>query len=160
MSVKDLIEEQDQLIAHHYTFFLWPQKWSAYSLSDQFNWETHPFQANQVRNIPSEPGIYSFIIQPGIASHPHSSYLMYIGRTERPLRVRFGEYLRERENPLGRPKIVRLLNKYQGYIHFCCSVVLQADRIAEIEKALIEAFLPPCNDQFSTEVNRVVGAFQ
>jgi hypothetical protein len=160
MSVVDLIEKQDQLIAHRYTFFLWPQKWSAYNLSDQFDWEIHPFQPDQVENIPSEPGVYSFVIQPGIASHPYCLYLMYIGKTNRTLRERFREYLREREDPDGRPKIVRLLNKYQGYTHFCCSAIEKKERIGDIEDALINALLPPCNDQFPAEVRRTIGAFQ
>ena len=159
MAVIDLIKEQDGLIAHRYAFFLVPEKWETYNLSDPFNWEMHPFQPDQAENIPSEPGIYSFVIQPGIASHPRCSYLMYIGKTKRTLRERFREYFRERDNPAGRPKIVRLLNKYHGYLHFCCLAIAKKERIGEIEDALINAFLPPCNDQFPAEVRRVIGAF-
>jgi hypothetical protein len=154
-----LIDQQDQLITYQYTFFMSPQRWAAYNLADPFNWEIYPFQQDQVENVPSEPGIYSFVIQPGIATHPACSYLMYIGKTERTLRQRFREYCREQQNVEGRPKIVRLLNKYQGYLYFCCSPIAKTDRIGEIEDALIKAFLPPCNDQFPAGVRRVIGAF-
>ncbi len=160
MSVVDLIDEQDQLKAHQYKFSLWPRAWAAYNLPDPFKWEIYPFQQDQIDNIPSQPGIYSFVIQPGIASHSNCSYLVYIGRTERTLRVRFREYLREQNKREGRPKIVRLLNKYQDYLYFCCSVIAETERITEIEEALINAFLPPCNDQFSAEMSRVIGAFR
>ena len=159
MRVVDLINEQDQKKNHTIEFILWPQKWGAYNLLDLFDWEIHPFQPDQIENIPREPGIYSFVIQPGIASHPYCSYLMYIGKTKRTLRVRFCEYLREQDDEAGRPNILRLLNKYQGYLHFCCSTIDEKERIGEIEDELIKAFLPPCNDRLPAGVHRVIGAF-
>lgn len=163
MSFNDLINkqiyEQTQLAVHKYTFPLWPQRWAAYSLPDLFNWEIYPFQPTQIEKIPSQPGIYSFVLQPGIASHSHCSYLMYIGKTERTLRQRFKEYFGEQDNPEGRPKLLKLLNLYKDYLHFCCLIITKKERIMEIEKALINAFLPPCNDQFPAESSRVVGAF-
>lgn len=160
MSVVDLIDERDQRKIHTREFILWPQKWTAYNLPDLFDWEIHPFQPNQIKNIPSEPGIYSFVIQPGIASHAHCSYLMYIGRTERTLRVRFGEYLRDRNNPKSRPKILELLNRYEDYLHFCCVTIEEKKRIMEIESTLINAFQPPCNDRFPAVTGDVQEGFQ
>ena len=160
MVVSDFTQERMQLGAHRYTFSLWPQQWAAYNLPDLFQWEIHPFQRDQIENIPNKPGIYSFVIQPGIASHPACSCLMYIGKTERPLQKRFKEYFGEQQNVVkGRPKILALLNQYQGYLYFCCSVIAETERIGEIEDALISAFIPPCNDQFPSEIGRIVGAF-
>ena len=158
-SVDLIVDEQDELIAHSWTFCLWPTKWTTYNLPNPFNWEIHPFQRDQIKNIPNEPGIYSFVIQPGIASHPYCSYLMYIGQTERTLRVRFRDYLYERQNPGGRRRILRLLNKYQGYLHFCCSTIAKTEQIGEIEKALRTAFLPPCNADAYTSAHSSIGAF-
>ena len=99
MSVNDLIEQQDLLKAHQWTFSLWPQQWEAYNLHYLFNWEIHPFNKDQIRRIPREPGIYSFVIQPGVASHPHCSYIMYVGKTCLTLHSRFRRYLREQNDP-------------------------------------------------------------
>ena len=160
MSV-DLIDEQNQLSAHRHTFSLWTRQWAAYNLSDQFHWEIYPFQQDQIENIPREPGIYSFVIQPGIASYPECSYLIYIGKTERTLRQRFKEYFCERrDEESGRPKIFRFLNLYEGYLHFCCSTIQEKERLTEIEDALSDAFLPICNKQFSSRIRRIIGAFQ
>ena len=159
MSVVDVINERDQKKIHTHKFILWPQKWEAYDLPDLFDWEIHPFQPNQIENIPCEPGIYSFVIQPGIASHSHCSYLMYIGQTERTLRVRFREYLRDRNNPNCRPKILELLNRYKDYLHFCCLIIEEKERIIEIETALINAFRPPCNDRIPAETSEPKEAF-
>ena len=160
MSVSDLIDEQDQLKAHRWPLFLWPRQWSNYNRPDVFNWEIYRFQLDEVENIPNEPGIYSFVIQPEVASHPYCAYLMYIGKTKRTLQQRFKEYFQEQENAeRGRPKILRLLNKYQGYLHFCCLTIAETKQITDIENALIRAFLPPCNSTFPAEIRPVIGAF-
>lgn len=155
----DLIEEQNQLKAHHRCFYLWPRQWKACELQEPFSWVTHPFKNDQIENIPSSPGIYSFVIRPGLVSHPACSYLMYIGKTERTLRERFSEYFVEQNNDSRRPKIVRLLRMYRGYLYFCCSVIREAEQINKIEEELINAYLPPCNDQFPARIRRVIGAF-
>jgi hypothetical protein len=161
MLVNDLIADPDKPSGHDYTFFLWHRQWAAYNLSNPFNWEMHPFQRDQTDKIPSDPGIYSFVIQPGIANHPHCSYLMYVGKAEeQSLRERFSQYFSEKKNAeKGRPKIVKMLNQYQDYLHFCCSVITETERIEEIEDALLNAFIPPCNDQYPAEISRVMKAF-
>ena len=80
----------------------------------------------------------------------------YPGRT---LRKRFSDYLYEQNNLSGRPKILRLLNKYKGYLHFCYSTINDSERLKDIENALIKAFDPPCNDQHPVKLNPVRGAF-
>ena len=159
MSVMDIIEEQDRAKTHNCTFVLWPQKWEAYNLPYPFNWEIHPFQRDQIENIPREPGIYSFVIQPGIASYPYCSYLMYIGKTGRTLRERFNEYLREQNNLEGRPNILRLLNKYRGYVYFCCSEITKKEQIGKMEDVLCDVFQPPCNEQLPAGALKVRGLF-
>ena len=158
--LNDLLPDPNKPSGHAPDFVLWPRQWAAYNLLDLFNWEIHPFQQDKVDEIPIEPGIYSFIIQPGIAGHPHCSYLMYVGMTERPLRERFKEYFREKQNiERGRPKILKLLHVYQDYLHFCCSAITETERIEEIEDALVNAFIPPCNDQYPAEISRPMKAF-
>ena len=162
MAKNDIVSERrerKQLRAHTWPFSMWPQRWISYNLPDQFNWKIYPFRRDQINNIPDQPGIYSFVVQPSIASYSYCSYLMYIGKTTRPLQKRFEEYFLEQNNPAGRPLILDLLNDYQGYIHFCCSVISQRERIDEIENALVAAFLPPCNDQFPAGVRRISKAF-
>ena len=160
MSVVDLLDESDQLMAHEYKFYPWPKAWASYNLQDSFSWEIYPFRRNQVTEIPRKPGIYSFVIQPGITSYPDCSYLMYIGKAEGTLRKRFQDYLYEQNNREGRPRILRLLNRYQGYLYFRCSIIEKIERIVEIERALLKAFIPPCNSELPAEIRHVKGAFQ
>lgn len=147
MPVNDLIIELDQIKAHEETFVLWPELWQKYTKSHgfSFDWEENQFLASEVGNIPSAPGLYTFVIQPHIANHPSCSYLMYLGKTKRTLRKRFREYFREKRRESGRPLIVKLLNKYPDNLCFCYTIVENSSLLTEMEKALLDAFLPPCN---------------
>ncbi|MFQ6041067.1 MAG: hypothetical protein ACE5PV_09440 [Candidatus Poribacteria bacterium] len=87
-------------------------------------------------------------------------YNLAYNEDKRMKREMVKEYINEKQSETGRPKVVRLLNKYQGYLYFCCSTVPSSIPIESVEEALLKAFLPPCNDQFPAEVSRVIGAFQ
>ncbi len=90
MSVEDIIKEQSEMKAHTHEFALWRRKWQEFNSSIIFNWHLFKLEISERGNIPRSPGIYTLLIQPGIASHPGCSYLMYIGQA-RSLRDRFSE---------------------------------------------------------------------
>lgn len=164
--VQDLIaneiDEEDEMEAHTHKFRLWPKLWLEYMQNHSFTFSWHSFQLNecQIGNIPEKPGIYTLIIQPGIALHPFCSYLAYVGKTERTLKERFREYLKEKNTTTGRPKIVRWLNKYEGHTFFCCTAIEDTDLIEKIEDALITAWVPPCNDKYPARIRRVINALR
>ena len=80
---------------------------------------------------------------------------MYIGKAKN-LRKRFGDYLtRER---IRRPRVVRLLGMYGGHISFFYSTI-DEDLLDDTEDELLNAFVPPCNSQFTGEVQQARGAF-
>jgi excinuclease UvrABC nuclease subunit len=82
---------------------------------------------------------------------------MYVGKTK-SLRRRFGEYLREKNQETGRPVILRLLNKYDGFIWFCFAPVPE-NAITAQENALLAAYRPPFNKQFPAQISPIQGAF-
>jgi len=163
VTVNDLIDEQDEAKAFREDFFLWPKMWREYAQAHNynFNWDIHPFAPSEVHNIPDENGLYTFLIQPSIALHPACSYLMYVGMAEeQSLRDRFRDYLQEKRDNKGRRKIVRLLNKYPDNLFFCCTAVQSGLPLETIEKALISAYIPPCNTKLPARVSRVIGALR
>ena len=105
--------------------------------------------------MPQYAGVYSLVVQPGVAGHPTCSYLMYLGKAK-DLRQRFIDYLTVERHK--RPKIVRLLEKYRGYIQFLYSGVDERE-LDNMEDRLINAFVPPCNARFTGEINTAKGAF-
>jgi excinuclease UvrABC nuclease subunit len=157
MTVHDLTQEQDELASFRYTFNLWPRQWLVCAYHVPFQWQTYKFVDSERENIPIESGIYTFVVMPYLFGHPSCAFLMYVGRTN-SLRRRFSDYLREKGNEQARPKIVRLLNKYPDNIWFCYTVIAKAD-ISHVEDTLIEAYMPPCNDQFPASVRRILKAF-
>ena len=153
-TVADIIEDQDDLSTWKFgNAFLCPEKWRSYTL--KHTWSSVEFKPGA--SIPSSSGVYSLVIVPGIAGHPQCAYLSYIGKTV-DLAKRYREYLSEKNNPKGRPKILRLLNKYDGYIWFTYTEVDEND-IEDVEDALIDAYLPPSNDRYKGVLSKVKGAF-
>ena len=90
MSVVDIIQEQDEMMAHEHHFILWPRQWKTYV--DTHNWKSFRLDKTEKNHIPKRAGVYSLLVQPGIANHPACSYLMYIGKTTSLYR-RFMDYL-------------------------------------------------------------------
>ena len=157
MPVVDIIQEQDEFKSNKISFVLWAQKWAEFDDSLKLTWVTHRLAASESLRIPTTPGIYTLLIQPGIAYHPACSYLMYVGQT-RSLRRRFGEYLQRERRETGRPKVLRLLNKYSDHVWFCYTSLAEPI-LTSVEDALLNAYLPPANDRYPAEISRVTEAF-
>ena len=157
MEVHDLINQQDEFNSFKCNFNLWPERWTSIKDIGSLNWQTYPFDIEYIAEIPALTGIYSLVINPGVTNHPQR-YLCYIGKSDRTLRDRYLEYLRESNNIKGRPKLLRLLNKWKSYIEFCY-VPVQNGNAKELEEKLLDAFIPPFNSIFSAEINKVVKAF-
>lgn len=162
MHVEDLAKEQDVAKAHQHIILLWPKLWKGYleGSNYQFTWSETQFVASEANSIPTESGIYTFVVKPQLAGHPSCGYLMYIGRTKRTFRKRFREYLSEMQRESGRPLIVNVLNKYKDNCFFCYATVSDDQDISAIEDALVVALRPPCNVNLPAKVHRVLGALR
>jgi len=150
----DLLEV-DLLRTHAKRFILWPRQWQTYSLTHK--WTIEPLNKSKVKKIPTSSGIYTILLQPGIAGHISCSYLMYVGKTK-SLRRRFGEYLRKERERTARPRISEFLTRYDNYVLFCYTLIDEKSLIT-IEEGLKNAYVPPLNKQYSGELGRTIGAF-
>jgi len=145
--------------AHWQTLILWPKLWKDWSPPLKLKWKGKPFSPLSRPHIPNRPGVYAFVIKPGIPPGVTNSILMYVGKTDRPLRERFGEYLREKDDPTGRPAINAMLQMYYGYLHFYCACVTKGTTPKQIEDHLIETLAPPMNKQYPAKISRIMGAW-
>ncbi len=136
-----------------------PRLWSSLSLAQTLSWSLFPFNDSSRSSIPDQQGVYAFLILPVIAGNLNVSYLMYIGETERTLRDRFGEYLLEARSDKIRPKLLRILPLYPDHLVFACAPLPLGIVPRDLESALIEAFLPPGNDDVPATVRRPRKAF-
>ena len=153
-SPADMVAAQDEYGAHVWDICLWPRQWRTCDPGLSLPWQNVELDNNQRSKVPQYAGIYSLVVQPRIAGHTACSYLMYVGQTEN-LRRRFNQYLTTER----RPKLVRLLEKYRGYIQFFYSGIDETE-LDDMEEQLFNAFLPPCNSSFTGVMNKIVGAFR
>jgi len=151
----------DEMMRHTHKMVMLPRLWSSLSLGQTtLSWQLFPFQESSRALVPQQQGVYAFLIVPDIAGPLQVSYLMYIGETDRTLRQRFGEYLLEAQSDNIRPKLLRILPLYPNHLMFACSTLQSGIVPKDVETLLIEAFLPPGNDQLPASVRRPRKAFQ
>ena len=141
---------------HLLKFLLWKRQWEAFEPSIHLAWDEFPFSEQAVPNIPNYTGVYAFCIRPDVGTNLITSYLLYIGETTRPMRVRFREYLAETYDPIGRSRIYHFFGMYRPYIRFLCAPVPDGVSPRDVEKELLVLYTPPCNMRFPAQVQRVM----
>lgn len=148
---------------HIKRMLLSPPNWQAYVPHAALAWQPVPFSTQDVNNVPNDDsrGVYSFVVQPGIAQHPNCSYLLYVGKVEdQSFRDRYRNYLTERnkgENAR-RVHVSRMLQKWDGFLWFYYAPVDEAALISPIEDALLAAYLPPANRRVPAEARYALAA--
>lgn len=157
MEIHDILTQQEEIKKYATEFILWPDAWSRFSSPHSRQWAMVRLERNQRVRVPNDPGVYTLLVQPGIANHPACSFLMYVGQAVSLCR-RFSEYLGAERKASGRPKVLRLLHRYDPHVWFCFTKVA-AKHLDLTEDALISAYLPPCNEEVPAEVRKGRNAF-
>lgn len=151
----DLVEEQSQLQAHRVAFVLWPRQWKRFRIRRKLDWRTQSLHPDKKGRVSNTSGIYTLVIKPSIAQHPACSYVMYVGQAEN-LRSRFNSYCTQERRI--RPRIVRMLYSWDGFVYFCaCSV--PRNQLKRVEDALIESYVPPANSDYPATLRAAIKAF-
>ena len=136
-----------------------PFHWAACKLPVDLTWKAVRFTRANTKNIPQAQGVYTFLVQPGIANHPCCSYLLYVGKTEeQSFKQRYQQYLREQRagDESKRPHVTDMLDKWNGFLWFYFARIEQADQIGNVENTLLAAYLPPSNKTFPGKVGRAL----
>ena len=141
-------------------FILHPDQWSAYPNRIKLAWEVIKFNSENANLLPSDKkGVYSFILQPGIADHPLLAYPLYIGMTkEQSFRARYRQYLHEPRHPKPRPLIKEMLTKWSEHLYFVYAPIEDENIIKDVEDDLLMALIPPRNSKFPAEIQPLVTA--
>jgi hypothetical protein len=151
----DIVEEIfTDMTKHTERMVLSPTRWAAYDHPLRLEWHVVKFSKSEKSKIlANKKGVYTFVIKPSIADHPASAYLMYVGKTyKQDLRTRFSQYFSEANKRKGRPKIKKLIRYWERHLWFYYAPIDDISKIGEIENKLMNAYLPPMNDEFSGEV--------
>lgn len=157
----DYFDLADSLNRTRILFTLSPDLWRAFSFNNidlnAVSWSECKFLNDdgtglndEMNSLPKNiGGIYLFCVKsnviPGI-----SDYLMYIGKAEttnrNSLNVRCKKYYQEYRRIDRRAKIGRLIDVWGEYLYLKYIELDDNEMIVRLEKALINALLPPIND--------------
>jgi len=137
----------------------WPERWKEFNppVSITWNWSSVPFEKTSSLSVPNDKhGLYSFVLCPGVASHPRNYFILYVGKADNmSLRERFRSYFQDMQR-VKRPPISYLLMKYAGYLEFCFTPVEEKNDIEGGEQSLLTALMPPFNTTLPGKVSAII----
>lgn len=139
-----------------------PSRWATFTAGISLQWEAVRFEKQEIKKIPADRrGVYSFVVLPGIARHPLCSYLLYIGKADKQsLQERVANYFYEVNNPKGRAPVQDMILNWESYLWVCYATVDEVQEIDGLENSLLEAFVPPVNQQYKGTFGQAVKAWK
>ncbi|MFY9158304.1 hypothetical protein [Aquirufa ecclesiirivi] len=143
----DFIKKGEYLL-HVKKFFLYPKFWKdpTKMLTVPTSWNKVKFTKSNRSMIPKSKGIYCFVVQPDLINFFETTYLFYVGKTNRTLWIRYKEYLDEKEGK-GKPrnKVFEMLNQYADYLYFYYTEIPTSIDVDSFEQNLLNTFVPTVN---------------
>jgi hypothetical protein len=139
-----------ELKLHIQKFLLYPKHWIDQNneISIRLEWNKIRFTEANIKHIPENQGLYAFTVEPKVTNFFKTSYLFYIGETERTLKIRYKEYLDDQKGKgKPRPKIFEMLKLYKDNLYFYYTEIDESGLIAENEVKLLNTFVPHINTQ-------------
>jgi predicted DNA-binding protein YlxM (UPF0122 family) len=145
----DIDFTEEAIIKDHIKkFLLYPKFWRdrKNELKVDLKWKSIVFQQSKLSQIPRKSGIYAFVLQPKYQNLFTTSYLFYVGKTNRTLQERFKEYIDEK-NGKGKPrkKVHKMLNQYESYLAFYYAEISRKALVDKSEKLILNTFVPHIN---------------
>lgn len=133
---------------HVKSFFLHPKFWvnNAPTIAFKTKWKSVPFKSTNLKKVPTKRGVYAFFVHPRFPHLAQAKYLFYVGKTNRTLQKRYGEYLDDMAGK-GKPrvKVFTMMKMYREHLHFYYAELSSAKEIGELEDCLLNTFVPHVN---------------
>lgn len=143
---------------HTVSFTLSPNLWARLSLQQALTWRGVEFNEASTPLVPDDLiGVYSFVVEPGIANHD-LGYLLYIGKTDKQnFRARFKQYLGyQKESQSKRIHVQYMLREWPEHLKFYYAPVDNPGAVKATEDALLAAFKPPVPRAFPASMRQAV----
>lgn len=157
----DLVDHTRKYKAELYSFFLDLKSWRQFKSKHKLTWQKLRFGATNHGAVPKERGIYAFTVELEPSQMPMHGYLLYVGITgdtsDANLYKRYAQYLRQRKNKDGRPRMYIALENWADDLFFnFVPLPSPSVNLAKLEKDLINAVKPPVNiTDFDAEIMAV-----
>jgi hypothetical protein len=130
------------------TFTIDPKSWSKANITPPFHWDYVEFKKANAKNVPTEPGLYAFVLQLPYAGLPSHGWIMYIGESghgnsKHNLQKRFIDYLAEQKIYKRTPTYF-MLNAWNNKLLFFYTILpKRKHELKDLETKLLDAFRPP-----------------
>lgn len=127
------------------------RKWRTFKTKYNLEWDVVPFKADKKGDVPTEPGLYAFVVSSDHPKLPAHAYVLYVGQSghgdsSHNLRKRFADYLRYQAKGSSRPAVDRMLIEFASDLKFYFAAMPSAKAVLEdIETKLLSAIIPPVN---------------
>ena len=147
---------------HTLKFTLSPKFWNELSLEQTLDWRRVKFDSDLVDCVPDDLiGVYSFVIEPGVANHS-LSYLLYIGMTkDQNFRARYRQYLQHRDSQDTKWIHVKyMLREWSDQLVFYYAPLDDPQTVKETEDRLLEAFIPPIPRRYPATIKTAISLSQ
>lgn len=145
----DINFTEEAIIKNHIKkFLLYPRFWKDRKnhIKSSLTWNFCKFNSKNKSMVPSKSGVYCFVVKPSVPNFFETSYLFYVGKTNRTLLERYSEYL---DDQLGkgkpRKKIYSMLKLYGDDIYFYYTEILTKKEVNISEEMLLNTFVPHVN---------------
>lgn len=133
-------------------FIISPDDFHRADIAPRMEWRSVRFDQAEQANLPTEPGLYAFVVRVNFPGLPPNGWVLYIGQTGHgtsagTLRSRFGQYLKEKKK-LKRHSVFFMLNAWDGALEFFYTPLpSRKAELVELETELLGAFRPPFTDR-------------
>ncbi len=147
--------------SHYVKMMFLPEAWQSVQNSVR-TWIEIDFPPDSRSSLPTESGVYAFIIEPDLFNLAPANALFYIGKATN-LYDRIGAYIGELNKTLNdttRPHVWKMLNQWKGHFKYYYTVTENVTEAENLEDVMIEAFRPPFNKQYKAETSQVMRAFR
>jgi len=164
MTNDDFVKLVEHLKKDSQTICLSPDLWEKSNVPDSISWTDVKFTKSEKSKIPTERGVYAFVIELRKSHFPPNHHIVYFGEVgekgNETLRSRFSSYFSELKRPKKRA-VHYPLTKYKKFIYFYfCAVPDRRRSVKKLEKHLTGTFVPEYNlRDFDSDLRPAVAAF-
>jgi hypothetical protein len=146
----DLVNFTKKYKGNLHSFFLDMKSWKKFKSRFKLDWKKIRFDAIGHATVPQERGIYAFTVELAPTKLPPHGYILYVGITgddsNANLYRRYNQYLLNLQNEDGRPAVFYMMKNFEDHLFFnFVALPNQAIDLAKIERAFINAVMPPVN---------------
>jgi DNA sulfur modification protein DndB len=130
------------------SFTIDSESWVNADMTPPFQWDSVEFKKANAKDVPTEPGLYAFVLRLPYDGLPPHGWVMYIGESghgdsKHNLRERFKNYHAEQKK-FKRAQTFFMLNAWKDkLLFFYTKLPSRKHELKDLETKLLDAFRPP-----------------